>query len=110
MMGASADECLRLAAENSVVALQDLIVDMLGQGNIDWGNIPQLVAQINAWMTANGIAGKRLTSPSGGSRGGSGGGSRRPSSGGSGGGGSGDKQKEKKELVRYKDEVERYHV
>lgn len=108
MMGASADECLRLAAENSVVALQDLIVNMLGQGTLNWGNIPQLVAQINAWMAANGIAGKRLTSPSGGSRGGSGGGSRRPSKGGSGGGG-GSKKKETKEYKRYQDEIERYH-
>ena len=108
MMGLNADLCNQLAAENSVVALQNLIVDAQASGSINWGNIPQLVAQINAWMEANGIAGKRLVSPTGGSGGGGGGRSGGGGSGGGGGGGGG-QEKQEKEKKRYQDEIERYH-
>lgn len=107
MMGYNRDECIRLAQENSVQALQNLIVNAIASGSINWGNIPSLVARINAWLTANGIAGKRLVSPTGGSGGGGGGASGGGGSGGGGGGGG--KQKQEKEHKRLIDEQERYH-
>lgn len=93
---------------NYIIQLMEELISLYGTATAT--DLVDLTNKLAAAQTAKAAAQKVQSKWGSGGRGGGGAKNANTGSGSGGGGGSKDKKKEKKDLVRYKDEIERYHV